>query len=169
MAEMARGLGAYATTGSQLAQPVNLARMAELHLVAGRQEEGLGWIEDSLACEEEAWWLPEQFRLHAELLLLTPGNEAEAEAQLWRAVEVTRSQNSKSLELRAVMSLARLLRDEGRAAEGRDLLAECYGWFSEGFDTADLQDAGALLDALERDAEAGSTVKEKSLAWKSDY
>ncbi len=86
--------------------------------------------------------------MRAELLLLAPGSEAEAEASLRQALDLARSQKSKSLELRAAMSLARLLRKQGRAAEGRDLLAECYAWFTEGFDTPDLQEARELLEEL---------------------
>jgi predicted ATPase len=97
---------------------------------------------------EEVWWLAEQHRLRAELLLLAPGTEVEAEAVLRKAVEVACSQKSKSLELRAAMSLARLLRQQGRTAKGRELLAECYACFTEGFDTPDLQGARALLDML---------------------
>jgi tetratricopeptide (TPR) repeat protein len=152
IAEMARWLGAYEGTGSRVAQPVNLARMAELHLLAGKQVEGLRWIEESLSWAEEAWWLPEQFRLRAELLLLTPGNEADAEAILRQALDVARSQKSKSLELRAAMSLAHLLRQQGQADEGRDVLAECYAGFTGGFDTPDLREASELLDQLCTDA-----------------
>jgi predicted ATPase len=67
---------------------------------------------------------------------------------LQRALDTARSQEGKSLELRAATSLARLWRDQGRLAEARDLLAPVYGWFTEGFDTADLQDAKTLLDEL---------------------
>jgi predicted ATPase len=105
-------------------------------------------VEKSLCQAEQTWWLPEQHRIRAELLLLTPGSETEAEIILWKALELARSQKSRSLELRSAMSLARLLRQEGRAAEGRDLLAECYAWFTEGFDTADLQEAWELLEEL---------------------
>jgi hypothetical protein len=75
-------------------------------------------VEKSLCQAEQTWWLPEQHRIRAELLLLTPGSETEAEIILWKALELARSQKSRSLELRSAMSLARLLRQEGRAAEG---------------------------------------------------
>jgi predicted ATPase len=73
---------------------------------------------------------------------------AEAETWLQRALDVARRQEAKSLELRAVMSLARLWQQQGKQAEARDLLAPIYGWFTEGFDTTELQEAKALLDVL---------------------
>jgi predicted ATPase len=105
-------------------------------------------LEESFCFPEEVWWLSEQYRLRAELLLLAPGAEAEAETALRQALNLARSQKSKSLELRVAMSLARLLRQQGRAAEGRDLLAECYAWFTEGFETPDLREARELLEEL---------------------
>ena len=76
--------------------------------------------------------------------------QAEAETWLQRALDVARRQQAKSLELRAAMSLVSLWQQQGRRAEARDLLAPIYGWFTEGFDTADLQEAKALLMALAR-------------------
>ena len=74
--------------------------------------------------------------------------QAEAETWLRRALDVARSQQAKSLELRAATSFARLWRDQGKRAEARDLLAPVYGWFTEGFDTPDLKEAKALLGQL---------------------
>jgi adenylate cyclase len=74
----------------------------------------------------------------------------EAEACFHKAIEIARKQSAKSLELRAVMSLSRLWQQQGRREEARQMLAEIYGWFTEGFDTADLQEAKALLDDLNR-------------------
>ncbi|MBI3302733.1 MAG: hypothetical protein HYZ72_11765, partial [Deltaproteobacteria bacterium] len=74
--------------------------------------------------------------------------EAEAEECFWKAVEIARRQSAKSLELRAVMSLSRLWQRQGKKAEARRMLAEIYGWFTEGFDTADLKEAKALLEEL---------------------
>ena len=88
-------------------------------------------------------------RLRGVLLLRQPGTpQAEAEAWLRRALDVARRQEAKSLELRAVMSLARLWQQQGKHAEAHELLAPIYGWFTEGFDTADLQEAKALLEEL---------------------
>jgi predicted ATPase len=148
IAVLRQGLEAWEATNTQLALPYSHARLAEAYLLAGRREEGLQALDEPFSCVEEVWWLPEQHRLRAELLLLAPGAETEAEAVLHQALAVARQQKSRSLELRAAMSLARLLRKQDRAVKGRDLLAECYAQFTEGFDTPDLQDARALLEEL---------------------
>ena len=91
----------------------------------------------------------EIYRIKGELLLQhAVPNAPEAEACFQQALAIARRQQTKSWELRAAMSLARLWQRQGKRAEARHLLAEIYGWFTEGFDTADLQDARALLDAL---------------------
>ncbi|HJY82525.1 MAG TPA: hypothetical protein VKK81_15770 [Candidatus Binatia bacterium] len=77
-----------------------------------------------------------------------PQAEAEAEACFHKAIEIARKQQAKSLELRAVMSLSRLWQKQGRKEEARQMLAKIYGWFTEGFDTRDLQEAKALLEEL---------------------
>jgi predicted ATPase len=88
-------------------------------------------------------------RLKGELLLKqNNSNAAEAQSCFERAIEISRKQSAKSLELRATMSLARLLAMQGRRDQARGMLAEIDGWFTEGFDTADLKDAKALLDGL---------------------
>jgi predicted ATPase len=98
---------------------------------------------------EERWWEAEIHRLRGVLLLRQSGTpQAEAEAWLQRALDVARRQEAKSLELRAAMSLSRLWQQQGKGAEARALLAPVYGWFTEGFDTADLQEATALLEQL---------------------
>jgi predicted ATPase len=96
---------------------------------------------------EERYWEAEVYRLRGTLLLRQPGMpQAEAESWLQRALDVARRQEAKSLELRAAMSLSRLWQQQGKRAEAYDLLAPIYGWFTEGFDTADLQEAKALLE-----------------------
>jgi adenylate cyclase len=154
-----QGLDAWEATGTQLALPYSHARLAEAYLLAGKQESGLQALDEPFSCVEEVWWLPEQHRLRAELLLLAPGNEAQAEDVLWKAIGVAREQQSKSLALRAATSLARLLHKQGRDAEGRGPLMECYAWFTEGFDTADLEEARRLLDVLGRDTEQSSAAR----------
>ena len=93
----------------------------------------------------------ELHRLKGELLLMqNAGDSVEAEHCFQTAIEVARRQGGKSLELRATTSLARLLAKQGRRDEARAMLAEIYGWFTEGFDTADLKDAKRLLDELSK-------------------
>jgi DNA-binding winged helix-turn-helix (wHTH) protein/predicted ATPase len=102
---------------------------------------------------EERWWEAELHRLRGELLRSeTVSRGAEAEASFHRAIEVARGQHAKSLELRAAMSLGRLWRDEGRRHDAHRLVAEVYGWFTEGFDTVDVREARSLLEDL---SEAG--------------
>jgi predicted ATPase len=99
--------------------------------------------------QEERYWKAEVCRLRGVLLLRQTGTpQAEAEAWLQRGLDVAYRQEAKALELRAAMSLACLWQQQGRRAEARDLLALIYGWFTEGFDTADLQKAKALLEEL---------------------
>jgi hypothetical protein len=98
---------------------------------------------------EERLWEAEVHRLRGVLLLRQTGTPQEkAEACFLQAMDVARRQQAKSLELRAAMSLARLWQQRGKRAEARELLAPVYGWFTEGFDTADLQEAKALLTEL---------------------
>ena len=108
---------------------------------AGRLDDGLSALTPTLGAE--------MHRLKGELLLRQDTtNVTEAEQCFRTATETARRQSAKSLELRATMSLARLLEKQGRRDEARAMLAEIYGWFTEGFDTADLKDAKALLDEL---------------------
>jgi predicted ATPase len=96
------------------------------------------------------WWEVELYRLRGELLLQGPGGHpGEAEACFQRALDAARRQQAKSLELRAAMSLSRLWQRQGRRADARELLAPLYTWFTEGFDTVDLQEAKALLEELQ--------------------
>ena len=98
----------------------------------------------------ERFWEAELQRLKGQLLLQAGSTSApEAEACFHRAIEIARSQNARSWELRAATSLARLWAGQGKRAQAHDLLAPVYGWFTEGLDTADLQDAKALLDELQ--------------------
>jgi predicted ATPase len=98
---------------------------------------------------EERYWEAEVSRLRGTLLLRQPGMpQAEAEAWLQRALDAARRQEAKSLELRAAMSLARLWKQLGKRADAYELLAPVYNWFTEGFDTPDLQEAGALMEEL---------------------
>ena len=98
---------------------------------------------------EERYWEAEIHRLKGELLLARAAeHQMEAEVCWYKALDVARHQGAKSLELRAAMSLSRLWQQQGKGAEARELLTPIYGWFTEGFDTMDLQEAKALLDDL---------------------
>jgi predicted ATPase len=118
----------------------------------GHTEDGLQALAEAhmlVEQHDERWWEAEICRLQGVLLLRQPGTpQAEAEAWLQRALDVARRQEAKSLELRAAMSLSRLWQQQGKRQEAHDLLAPVYGWFAEGFDTADLQDAKVLLEEL---------------------
>jgi predicted ATPase len=97
----------------------------------------------------ERWWEAEILRLRGELLLKrNPSGLVEAQPSLERAIEIARKQGAKSSELRAAISLARLLRETDRREEARQIITEIYGWFTEGFDTPDLKEAKALLEEL---------------------
>jgi len=97
----------------------------------------------------ERWYAPELYRLKGDLLLQQHAdNQAEAETCFQQAITVAQNQQAKSLELRAATSLARLWQQQGKRQEAHDLLAPVYHWFTEGFDTADLKDAKALLEEL---------------------
>ena len=130
-----------------------LAVMGELFLMGGRFAEGLDAIADALAVVErtgERSWEAEIWRIKGELSLkaATANPQAEAESCYQKAIEIARHQSAKSLELRAVTSLARLWRQQDKRVAAQQMLAEVYGWFTEGFDTSDLKDAKALLDEL---------------------
>jgi predicted ATPase len=119
---------------------------------AGQTTEGLEALAEALATLPTSgvlWWEAELHRLRGELLLQhAVAQPGEAEACFQQALTVARRQQAKSLELRATMSLARLWQRQGKGATAQQMLAEVYGWFTEGFDTADLQEARALLEVL---------------------
>jgi predicted ATPase len=126
--------------------------LAEAHGVLGEPEAGLTVLTEALTVVDTTGarvWEPELYRLKGVLLLQqSPDKQAEAENCFHHALEIARSQQAKSLELRASTSLARLWQQQGKRQEAHDLLAPIYHWFTEGFDTADLQEAKALLEAL---------------------
>jgi predicted ATPase len=103
-----------------------------------------------VASTNERFYEAEIYRVKGELLLKHDGSDgaAEAETSFRRALDMARAQSAKSWELRAATSLTRLWAERGRRAQARDLLAPIYGWFTEGLDTPDLNDAKALLDEL---------------------
>jgi predicted ATPase len=152
IAQIMRGLTAFRATAAQLWVPYFLGLLAEARGKANEPAEGLRLLAEALDRVErtgERWFEAELHRRRGELLLsLAEGERGKAEACFHRSIAVSREQNAKMWELRAAMSLAQLWRDQGRRADARDLLTPLYGWFTEGFDTADLKDAKALLDAL---------------------
>jgi predicted ATPase len=147
-----QGIDADHRTGADLEDSHWLALLAEACGKAGRPEEGLLAVAEALAHGAKTgavYYQAELHRLEGELRLdRDPADALAAEASFRRAIEIARQQQAKSWELRAATSLARLWRDQWRRVEARELLAPVYGWFTEGFDTADLKDAAALLDEL---------------------
>jgi predicted ATPase len=147
--QIRQGLADWQATGAKLGLPAFLAPLVEQYVRLGQAEEGLSAVAEGLEAVEghgEHWWESELHRLQGKLLLLQ-GDEAEAEASFRKAIKLACRQQAKSLELRAAMSLSRLWQNQGKREETRQLLAEVYGWFTEGFDTPDLKEAKALLEA----------------------
>ena len=132
-------------------QDYYLAIVAETLGRVGKVERGLDAISEALRLVDQTGdrrWEAIVHRVHGELLTQSTKDRSKAEACFQKAIEIAQRQNAKSLELRAAVSLGRLWRDQGKQAEARDLLAPVYGWFTEGFDTADLKDAKAVLEAV---------------------
>jgi class 3 adenylate cyclase/predicted ATPase len=151
--QMRHGLEALRATGGQVRLPYYLSLMAEACGQAGQVEDGLALVAEALTraeTTEERWRVAELYRLQGDLCLQQAVPDAsQAESCFVQALDVARSQQAKSLELRAATSLARMWQSQGKRQDAHDLLAPVYGWFTEGFDTADLKDAKALLQALE--------------------
>jgi adenylate cyclase len=161
LVQIRQGLDAYRSTGAESQRPHFLALLAETSGLLGQPEGGLAAMEEALTLVEktgERYYEAELHRQRGELLLLRAEkshpaqgsrDQYDAETCFQQALDVSRRQEAKALELRAAMSLSRLWQQQGKRAEAYALLAPIYGWFIEGFDTADLQDARALLEALE--------------------
>jgi predicted ATPase len=161
IAQMRQGLTAHRSTGAELDRPHHLVRLAEAYGKAGQVTEGLAVLDEALAVTHkhgECYYEAELYRLKGELLLAREDTRDQAKGQgqeleevetyFRHALTAAHRQQAKSLELRAAMSLARLWQQQGKPTEALDLLAEIYGWFTEGFDTADLQEAKAVLEEL---------------------
>jgi class 3 adenylate cyclase/predicted ATPase len=150
--QIKQGLRANRAMGAELWRPYLLALLAEAHGTIGEPEAGLMALAEALTRADttgERWYESEIYRLKGELLLQQhTDNQAESEHCFQQAISIARSQQAKSWELRASTSLARLWQQQGKRQEAINLLAPVYHWFTEGFDTADLQEAKALLDAL---------------------
>ena len=153
LTEILQGIEVYRTTNSGINWPYILILLAEAYASGNRIKEGLEVIDEAITVVErtgERRDEPDVHRVKGVLTLHSKTSQARrrAEEHFRKAIEVARVQEARSWELRATVSLARLLRDTNRRAEARTMLADIYGWFTEGFDTADLKDAKALLDEL---------------------
>ena len=152
IAAMQQGLAGWRAIGNdQLGQPSLL--LADMYRRSGKAAEGLRLMTTAvpeLKRSGERWWEAELYRIKGELLSASTetGLESETEQYFHKAIMVARQQAAKSLELRATMSLARLWQQQGKTEDARQLLAGIYGWFTEGFETGDLQEAKALLAEL---------------------
>ncbi len=149
--QIRQGLATNRNTGAEAYVVFQLAALAEAYGEAGQVEEGLAAVAEALVMVDrtgERYYEAEVHRLKGELLRMQTADETDVEACFQHAIEVARQQQAKSWELRAVMSLCRLWQEQGKRKEARQILAETYGWFTEGFDTLDLQEARSLLEAL---------------------
>lgn len=171
---MRQGVAARQLTGAGLARPYFLALQAEVYGKAGQIEKALSLLAEALTIVQQGeerrldaelhrlkgeLTLQQQFKVQnsefkvPSLHLRAPDAKGETEAEecFLKAIEISRKQQAKSLELRATTSLARLKRQQGKQDEALNMLSEIYGWFTEGFATKDLQEAKALLDSLASD------------------
>jgi adenylate cyclase len=153
LAQINQGLTAFRATGAVTMQSCHLALLVEAYGTIGQPKAGLTALAEAQTLVDttgDRWYEPELYRLKGVLLLQqSPDNYAEAETCFHKALDLARNQQAKSFELRAATSLARLWQSQGKREEARQVLGDVYHWFTEGFDTADLKDAKALLDELE--------------------
>ena len=157
IAQIRQGLADYRATGAEMGRSYILAVLTEAHRAAGQPKEALATVDEALVFVNQAAecnFETELYRLKGELTLQSRAAgqqskiEKEAEACFHKALDVARGQQAKSWELRAATSLARLWQQRDKQAEAHQLLAEIYAWFTEGFDTKDLQEAKVLLEEL---------------------
>ena len=145
------GLTHFQAIGFWTAIPAYLGMLAEAYMRVGRIEEGLSMVAEALAVVDKTGARAGEavlYVLNGWLLFFSTGDPAEVEACFQKAIEIARSRSAKSGELLAVTSLSRLWQMQGKKDEARQMLAEIYGWFTEGFDTKALQEAKALLEEL---------------------
>ena len=151
LAHLRHGISAYRAQGVETLIPLSLAMLGEAYGHIGQPQDGLAVVAEALTRVRqtgEHLYEAELYRLQGELTLRQSQDAGEAESCFHKAIEIAQKQEAKSWELRAATSLARLWQQQGKPTEARNLLAPVYGWFTEGFDTADLKDAKALLDTL---------------------
>ena len=146
------GIAEYRSTGATVWLPLILSHLALAKAELGHFDDALRYLDEAMTAiqtTEERWCEAEVFRTAGQIALKVPKPDApRAREYFERALAVARQQQTKSWELRAAMSLARLWRAQGKVQQARELLAPVYGWFTEGFDTRDLKEAKALLDEL---------------------
>jgi class 3 adenylate cyclase/predicted ATPase len=160
--QIRKGLATEQAAGVGLLKSYYLVLLAEAYGKAGQAEEGLATLAEARTVVDtsgERFYEAELYRLKGELTLaqssvqrLASSVQKEAEEYFHKAIDIARRQSAKSLELRAATSLARLWQQQGKKEEARTLLAAIYGWFTEGFDTADLKEAKVLLEQLTSDS-----------------
>jgi predicted ATPase len=151
IARLRAAIEEFTLSGARLRLPYYLGLLVRLHRRSGQVEEGLAVIDEAMAearANNERWWDAELHRLRGELLWARGADPLEVEAAWARAREIARTQQSRSLELRAATSLARLWSEQGRTDEARQILDDIYRWFAEGFETPDLRRARSLLAKL---------------------
>lgn len=151
IAQASQGIADYRSTGAALDYSLYLAGLIEGYMKAGCMEESAAILTDALAFVEETgerYGEAELRRLQGELLHMQGADETEVERYLWHGIEVARCQRARSWELRVTVTLCRLWKKHGMREKARQLLAEIYGWFNEGFETEDLREARALLEEL---------------------
>jgi predicted ATPase len=151
IAQMRQGLDARRAIGTRITLAEYSARLGEAYGRIGQAEAGLRLLDEALAVVDKGdrWYEAELHRIKGELLLRQAVPDApQVETCFQQALAVARRQQAKSWELRSATSLSRLWEQQGKRVEAYELLAEVYGWFTEGFDTPDLQEAKALLEAL---------------------
>jgi class 3 adenylate cyclase/tetratricopeptide (TPR) repeat protein len=143
--------GIAASTGATVFKPWGLLCLTKSYAELSRYDDAWRCIGEAMTLAEttkERWCEAEVYRMAGEIALMSPEPDRKADGYFERALAVARQQKAKSWELRAATSMARLWRDQGKQNEARELLAPIYGWFTEGFNTLDLKQAKALLDAL---------------------
>jgi predicted ATPase len=152
IAQMRQGIAAWRALGASVVLSTYLATLAEVCRQVGQLGDAQHLLIEAQTLVDttgERYWEAEVYRLQGELLVqASRGKTREAEERFHQALGIARRQQAKSLELRAAMSLSRLWQHQGKQAEARQLLAPIYNWFTEGFDTTDLQEAKTLLEHL---------------------
>ena len=162
IAQIYQGLAAWQATGTLHLRAGMLGMLAEAYGKAGRYAEGLAALDEALdivTTTEERVSEAEYYGIKGELLWYAGHGPEDAEVCFHHALTIARRQQAKSRELRAALRLSRLWQRQGRGTEAYQLLAPVYGWFTEGFDTADLQEARALLEELEPPARQPQSVQ----------